>query len=100
MDNIDWDNLVRALNLGLAALCLGLLFRKYVKYWKRYQVRTKDVWWVLASWCLVVVLGNVEVLSGWDTNFRVLFTLGALILTVKVMWQPNEVDKPTFTKEL
>jgi hypothetical protein len=96
---MDWDLLGRLTNVLLAVFCLGLLGRKMVKYWDRYQPRTKDFWWVLVVWCFVIVGGTLEVLLGWDTQFRVLFTTFALALTIKVLLQPNEIERPTFTKE-
>lgn len=94
-----WDTVIRFINIGLAAIALMLLGRKALLYWSGYQQRTRDFWWVLTCWCLVVVLGTAEVLLKWDTQFRVLFTLGALTLTIKVILRPNEIRNPTVTNE-
>lgn len=95
----SWEDAIRYVNVALAALGLILLGRKALLYWDSYQERTKDFWWVLACWCLAILLGTLEILIGWDTQFRVLFTLGALVLTLKVMLRPNEIRRPTFTDE-
>lgn len=94
-----WEDVVRWCNVALAAVSLVLLGRKAVLYWDGYQQRTRDFWWVLSCWCLVIILGTLEILLEWDTEFRVLFTMGALLLTVKVVLRPNEVRMPTMTKE-
>lgn len=96
----DYATIVRLVNVGLAVISIALLIRKGVLYWTWYHSRTKDFWWVLLCWSMVVVLGSLEVLLKWHTQYRVLFTLFALLLTIKVMLRPNEVEKPTFTKEL
>jgi hypothetical protein len=95
----DWDTAIRVINIALSSCALIFLGRKALKYWKGYQSRTKDFWWVLTCWCLAVFLGSAEVLLGWDTQYRVLFTLGALVLTLKVIFRTNEIKKPTVTKE-
>lgn len=96
----EWYDYVRIGNIILAVVCVVLLLRKASLYWSDYQERTKDFWWVLMCWCMVIILGTSEVLLNWDTQFRVLFTCFALLLTLKVMWKPNEIAKPTFTNEL
>lgn len=96
---MHWEDVVRYLNIALASIGLLLLGRKAALYWHDYQQRTRDFWWVLVCWCLVILLGTAEILLEWDTQFRVLFTLGALILTIKVVLNPNETRRPTFTKE-
>lgn len=91
--------IARVLNVIFGCVGILLLLRKAHYYWGDYHSRTKDVWWVLFSWCLAIVLGTIEVLLNWDTQFRVLFTFFALVLTIKVISRPNEVKKPTFTDE-
>jgi len=97
---MDWPMLGRFVNIGISLVCGGLLLRKSYLYWPGYQSRTKDFWWVLFCWTMVIFLGTTEVLLDWDTQFRVLFTTFALLLTVKVLLRTNEIEKPTFTDEL
>src|ERR1700754_2587646 len=96
---MDYDTAVRVINVTLALVCLTGLGYKMAKHWSKYQSRTKDFWWVLTAWSLAVFLGSIEVLLEWSTDFRVFFTLFALALTARVIFQKNEVEKPTMTKE-
>lgn len=96
----EYDTVIRAINISLSIVCIGLLLRKAIKYWSRYQTRTKDFWWVLMCWSLVVLFGSAEVLIGWNTSIRVFFALFAMALTLKVLLRPNELKHPTFTNEL
>lgn len=96
---MDYDSIVRGLNLILAFICLAGLIYKMAKHWPKYQSRTRDFWWVLTSWNLVVLFGSAEILLGWDTQIRVFFTLFAIVLTARVVFQKNEVEKPTVTNE-
>lgn len=96
----DYADYVRMLNIILALVCIVMLVRKYIKHWDRYQVKTKDYWWVLMSWSLAVLFTSIEVLLELDTQIRVFFTCFSMILMIKVLIKPNEVDHPTFTKEL
>ena len=96
---MDWPEIVRSGSIFLSLVCIGLLLRKYFKYWDQYQTGTKDFWWVLFCWCSAIVLGSIEVLLGWDTQFRSLFIFFAVALTLKLLLKPNEFENPTFTNE-
>lgn len=96
---MTWLTLFLLINITLALVGLGLLSRKAIRYWSGYQSRTKDFWWVLTTWCVVTILSSIERLIDWGTNFRVFFTLFALVLTIKTLLRPNEIKQPTFTKE-
>lgn len=96
---MDWDTAIRALNITLAVACLVGLGYKMARHWSKYQTRTKDFWWVLTSWMCAVIFGTMEQLLGWETNIRVFFTLFAMVLTARVIFQKNEVARPTVTKE-
>lgn len=96
---IDAD-FIRWLNILIAIVNIALLLRKAKKYWPEYHTRTKDFWWVMLCWCIVVVFDSLEILLKWDTEIRVLFTTFALALTLKVLLRTNEVKSPTFTNEL
>jgi uncharacterized membrane protein YfcA len=96
---MDWESGVRTCNIALSAVCIIALLYKAFKHWPRYQARTRDFWWVLFSWTLVVFLGTIEVLLDWGTSLRLFFVVFALLLTLKVTLRPNEVDRPVVTKE-
>ena len=91
------DEIGRIINIILNLLILALLVRKYKLHWHRYQTRTKDFWWVMFLWSVVVVYGTFEQLMGWHTNIRIVLTMLASLVAIKLLLKPNEADQPTFT---
>ena len=93
---LEWYDWWRVGNIALLTWALVLLLRRFAQHRREWNVKTRDYWFALCTWCVVGIFFAMESIAfDYPMGSRVILSFLAAVITLKgvcshTAWGANE----------